>query len=42
MAVVLEGQHSLGYIVAELHDLFSNIPKERSHVAKWLSDALSG
>jgi hypothetical protein len=28
VAVVLKGQHSLGYIVAELHDLFFDIPKE--------------
>jgi hypothetical protein len=28
VAVVLEGRHSLGYVVAELHDLFSDIPKE--------------
>jgi hypothetical protein len=28
VAVVLEGQHSLGYVVTELHDLFSDILKE--------------
>jgi hypothetical protein len=26
--LLLEGQHSLGYVVAELHDLLFDIPKE--------------